>query len=69
MPGFKNALKAAVATPIGSYVPTYMKFETVKENTVKVVEDDWKARAAVLLQERQKNGGEVSVFGSCASIN
>lgn len=57
--GLKNALRSAIATPIGSYVPSYMRFDTIKGHTARVVERGWRSRAEALLEEKKQSGGEV----------
>lgn len=58
--GLKAALKSALATPIGSYIPPYMRFAQVCEYTATVLNGDWRGKAEEILEERKAEGGKVS---------
>jgi len=54
--GFVNAVKAAISTPIDSYILDRMKMEAVEDRVRSIVEKDWKQAAAEVLAERQRTG-------------
>lgn len=53
-------MQAALLNPIESFIPPYMKWEFVLEKMVEMVEGDWREKAKRLLEERVRNGGQVS---------
>lgn len=52
----ERTIKKAISTPIESYIPEHMRFETVRQVMADVVEGDWRAKAEIILQERIKTG-------------
>lgn len=52
----ERTIKKAISTPIESYIPDHMKFETVRQVMADVVEGDWRSKAKVILQERIESG-------------
>lgn len=59
--GLKSAIKSALATPIGSYIPPHMRFGQVCEYTAAVLNGDWRGKAELILQERKAGNGKVSL--------
>ncbi|KAJ3514354.1 hypothetical protein NLJ89_g2429 [Agrocybe chaxingu] len=63
--GFIKAVKAASTTEIPSFIPPHMTESAVRERVRKLMETDWKALAAELLEERleeRKSGKKAYVF-------
>jgi hypothetical protein len=55
----RKTIQHARATPIGSYIPEYMRFEFVRDRAVELLQRDWRAVAEGIMRERVKSGGEV----------
>ncbi|CAA7262774.1 unnamed protein product [Cyclocybe aegerita] len=63
--GFIKAVKAASITEIPSFIPPHMTEFVVRERVRNLIETDWKALAAELLEERleeRKSGKKAYVF-------
>lgn len=59
--GLKTAIATAIAEPIESFIPDYMKFDFVVQKMGEVIEMDWKGKAEALLAQRTAEGeGAVS---------
>jgi len=52
----EQTVKTALAHPIKSYIPEYMRFEHVRRVMAEVVEGDWRAKAEFILEERIATG-------------
>nr|XP_019043734.1 hypothetical protein I302_08315 [Kwoniella bestiolae CBS 10118]OCF22664.1 hypothetical protein I302_08315 [Kwoniella bestiolae CBS 10118] len=60
--GLSEAVGEALANPIESYIPDYMRFEFACHRTAEMVEGDWRGKAKRILQERMESGeGQVSL--------
>ncbi|KAF9017855.1 hypothetical protein BDZ89DRAFT_1021850 [Hymenopellis radicata] len=60
--GFVDAIKSAAANPIESYVLERMKMSSVEYRLGKLLEHDWRAEAAALLEARQAGLAEGPLF-------
>ncbi|KAJ7785833.1 hypothetical protein B0H16DRAFT_1488211 [Mycena metata] len=60
--GFVNAIRAAAANPIQSYVLDRMKMASVKDRLGRILAHDWKTEAAGLLKRRQEGLDKGDVF-------
>ncbi|WVF68323.1 hypothetical protein IAT40_003088 [Kwoniella sp. CBS 6097] len=56
--GLSQAVGEALANPIESYIPDYMKFDFACQKTAELIEGDWRGKAEKLLEERIANGGQ-----------
>ena len=57
----ERTIKTAIAHPIKSYIPENMRFDHVRRIMAGVVEDDWRGKAELILQDRISRG-EVDLF-------
>ncbi|KAF8966123.1 hypothetical protein BDZ97DRAFT_1917812 [Flammula alnicola] len=63
--GFIEAIKTASRTEIPSFIPNHMTERAVQERLRRLMETDWKSKAAILLEERladAKSGQKAYVF-------
>ena len=59
--GLRTAITTAIAEPIESFIPDYMKFDFVVQKMGEVIEMDWKRKGEALLAQRTMEGeGAVS---------
>jgi hypothetical protein len=54
--GLREAVEAALANPITSWIPEYMRFDYVCERTASMIEHDWRSVAAGILAQRNITG-------------
>ena len=52
----EQTIKIALAHPIKSYIPEYMRFDHVRRIMAEVVEGDWSGKAVSILEERIASG-------------
>jgi len=60
--GFVDAVRQASTTEIPRFIPEHMTELAVRERVRNLMEHDWRSDAAVLLDERKKEGGDAYVF-------
>lgn len=48
----ERTIKTAIAHPIKSYIPEYMRFDHVRRVMAGVVEGDWRGKAELILEDR-----------------
>ena len=59
--GLTEAFQAARSRPIDSFIPDYMTFDFVLKRVDETLNDDWRSKAADILDERRRTGeGRVS---------
>ena len=67
--GLKYAIRSALATPIRSFIPDYMRFEYAVDRMASVLDGDWRGVAKGILEERLEQGqGQVSVAWVGSSV-
>ncbi|WVR07919.1 hypothetical protein IAU60_004962 [Kwoniella sp. DSM 27419] len=56
LPALSAAVGKALANPIESYIPDYMRFDFACHKTAELVEGDWRGVAQVIMEERRRTG-------------
>ncbi|KAL7423893.1 hypothetical protein Q5752_001478 [Cryptotrichosporon argae] len=51
-----SAVRAALDSPIESYIPDYMQFDHVTGRMADLLTTDWRAKAAIILEDRRASG-------------
>ena len=59
--GLEQAMQAALQSPIDSYIPSHMRFETVCGYMADVLARDWQSEAQAIIDGRG-DAGEADVF-------
>lgn len=57
--GFIAAIKAAQSHPIDRHILPRMTMRAVEKRLSDMIENDWRAEAEVILEDRKQNGGQV----------